>query len=331
MRAVGHLHMCGLIHRDLKESNFLVVKEAQGQVRVVLLDFAGALVFSREQEVNMLWQERARTFLERADSAPRNTIPPKQASQSQRFMGAIHQAHPPPPGHDGPSPPLVGNAKLLADGGVNACVHFGGVAGGIGTQYRRVTFRQSSADSCNQAEWTRFDRGAVVIQVLNLAMQEDIMHRWDFIANVDKGRGSKATDPAKPDYKVWDWLQDVPSSPQSLQGTITASQVSQTLLQQQSQESRMHLERLKALALHDMQAGLCGEWERRSSFGVWERKPLASGMASAEWDRHPNTAQALVNLLKGLQPSHAESISPCQASARLLSEAARLLESVSTQ
>ena len=30
MRAVGHLHMCGLIHRDLKESNFLVVKEAPG-------------------------------------------------------------------------------------------------------------------------------------------------------------------------------------------------------------------------------------------------------------------------------------------------------------
>jgi hypothetical protein len=303
---------------------------------VVLLDWAGALVLDRQDEVDIVWRQRAHTFFGQP-STPQGLS--KNAKQSTKLGQAVLARRAPPAARGSASahirsdssstPPLSVYASKLANSGVNACVTEGRIAGGIGTQYRRVAYRESAAASCSPSEWTRFDRGAVVIQVLNLAMKEDITRRWDFIS--DAVGTKKGASDKKPESLLWDWLGDLPSQGSHAAATIRPQDVSRHAQEQSMQDRRMHVERMKSLAINNMESGLCGGWDRRIQLDPngcpqWEQRTQPSqSSTTVSWDRNPSTARALTMLLKGI-PTCPVPETPCQASASVLSRAADMLQ-----
>ena len=58
LRALSEMHEIGFVHRDLKETNYKVKKRVGGSLQVVLLDFAGVWVATKELEVTSVWKER---------------------------------------------------------------------------------------------------------------------------------------------------------------------------------------------------------------------------------------------------------------------------------
>lgn len=62
MDALAEMHQVGFVHRDLKETNY-IVRKMGGSLQVVLLDFAGVMVVQDEHEMSVAWRERVDRYV----------------------------------------------------------------------------------------------------------------------------------------------------------------------------------------------------------------------------------------------------------------------------
>ena len=201
--------------------------------------------------------------------------------------------------------------------GVNAACGLYGIAGGGGTPYKRVG-KPSGEASYSTQEWERFDRGAVAIQILNLAMKEEITHRYDTVMLSCKKTGT--------DDELHKWLAPPRSCREAKGKTVVLCKVGKggtgeklrDKMQELSIQQRVEVERMKLLAVSDIEEGLCGAWDRRTAKGWEDKKAMRAG---SSWDRDRRTAAALVLLLQAHGGAGGKS------SEQVLEEALQLVES----
>lgn len=194
------------------------------------------------------------------------------------------------------------------------------IAGGIGTHYRRMGRGTSVAGKTSKVEWQEFDMGAVFIQVLCLAMREDITHRYDEV--------SKAMDKQPDEDELFGWLND--KMPQGVSqvstGTVTLLRPLRDVgggmakLEEVERKKRREIERRKYLAVTQIKEGLCKTWDRRTETGWEDRGVLRNG-----WDGHEKTAEALILLLTRLKKPSSGNVFSKESSERLRT-AAQLVE-----
>lgn len=201
--------------------------------------------------------------------------------------------------------------------GVNAACKAFGVAGGGGTPFRR-TGKPCGEGASARTAWERFDRGAAAIQVLNLAMGEDITHRYDLL--------SLAAGNSPPgEAKLQEWLEE--EHPRQGQvglggGAGRTCRDLKGSLVDLGVQMRRDVERQKCLAVANLESGLVWAWDRRTETG-WEqgRPPHQPGHHGVAWERHPHTAAALILLLRGARQRG----DPTMGSSNVLKEAADLV------
>lgn len=289
VKAVSWLHTCGVVHRDLKEGNYMIQQVGPEDWTVILLDLAGVYVdvvtVSRmlggciEDE----WQDILRKYLHRTDV-------PKQ-------VGCV----------GGGGTPRAGNilAQVIKSPtkfpGLNE--HTGtslGVVGGGGTEFRRGRAPTVKPDDPEALwRWERFDRMAVAIQVLMLVMREDVSKRMEPIAVIvkqpaagegvtdsegEQGKNKKVVKKKKARGQPWsEWMEN---------------QFQRWLEDPAVQEGLPNVEKKKWRGQSHLTKGLSGDWDRRDGKGGWvDREKFVHS-----WDRTAECAQSLHLLMSAKKP-----------------------------
>ena len=290
LAGVSFMHSIGVVHRDIKERNWKLILGKDGEWTVVFLDLAGAYVDEAALEkhaglgkgaLQSQWESLVLTHMHPDDTKhlPRSkeagqpsAWPGGAGKQGQRMQLAVGK-----PGVAAQVPPL------------NAYERSGlGVVGGLGSEMRRgrvpnMTFRDAKL---TMRKWELFDRMALAIQLLMLAMSEDFTRRMGPIGSVvempelavESGALKRKKGARKERQPVevwledhfWSWLDD-PSARGGSQSVPAAWR------------GQRHLQR-----------GLAGAWERTDG-KVLDRS--GKTVAVESWDTSALCAQAIGGLM----------------------------------
>ena len=159
----------------------------------------------------------------------------------------------------------------------------------------------------------------MAIQILNLAMREEITHRYDAVMISCK---KTATDDELHKWLAPPRLCKEAKAAQRVvlckAGKRETGEKLRDKIQELSIQQRVEVERMKLLAVSDMENGLCGAWDRRTAKGWEDKKAMITG---SSWDRHRQTAAALVLLLQAHGGAGGKSLE------QVLQEALQLVES----
>lgn len=195
LEGVSFLHDAGVVHRDLKEANFLVVQETGAKCRVVLLDFAGSLMSGTEEALKAsqeLLQSHFATYLGPCATAGKDDGKHTSATALTDEIGtrtktaASKRAAILLDAAIGGSSTSEGGDNLPLNDPLNTL----GTIGGGGTAFRRAKMRTDRAFNWSQDGWLQLwqhaDRVAVGIIILCLAMREDVMRRCEHAKDARK-------------------------------------------------------------------------------------------------------------------------------------------------
>jgi hypothetical protein len=291
LEGVSFLHSVGVVHRDIKERNYVIIQRSGTEWTIVLIDMAGAYVDEAALEeqarlesgaLQLEWERLVLTHMDPFDTKHlprrREEAGPasrwsraKKRAQAQSMRNAVCR-----PGE--PDVPLLnscGGSKL-------------GVVGGKGTGMRRgrePLLSMGEDAAVTRGKWEHFDRMALAIQVLLLAMSEDITRRMEPIGSVVEmpeldvrggGKRQKGARKTRVDVRTWledhflRWLDD----PCAAGGS-------------QSVPARWRGQR-------HLQRGLAGAWERTDG-KVLDRS--GKTVAVESWDTSALCAQAIGGLM----------------------------------